>query len=82
MATLISNKIDKPMVMRRKEAKGYGTKQLIEGVYKEGDRCLIVEDVISTGSSILETIAVSKEVILIGTHLVLLIVFLNCWLYF
>lgn len=58
MATLVANKSDKPMVMRRKEAKGYGTKQLIEGSFKKGDRCIIVEDVISTGSSILETVAV------------------------
>lgn len=59
MSTLIAVKGNKPMVLRRKEAKGYGTKQLVEGIYEKGDRCVIVEDVISTGSSILETIAVS-----------------------
>ncbi|XP_065207810.1 uridine 5'-monophosphate synthase-like [Planococcus citri] len=57
MATLVANKSDKPMVMRRKEPKSYGTKQLIEGSFKQGDRCIIIEDVISTGASILETIA-------------------------
>src|SRR3989339_1614268 len=35
MATAISLKYDKPMVMRRKEAKDYGTKKLLKDIFWE-----------------------------------------------
>lgn len=57
IATLLSIKQQKPMLIRRKEAKAYGTKKLIEGKYGAGDSCLIIEDIITTGSSILETVS-------------------------
>ncbi|XP_029670995.1 uridine 5'-monophosphate synthase-like [Formica exsecta] len=62
LATLISVDNGIPMLMKRKETKSYGTKKLIEGVFLPGDNCVIIEDVITSGSSILETVdALKKE---------------------
>lgn len=56
LATLVSVQLRIPMLVRRKEAKAYGTKKLIEGVYSAGDKCIIIEDVITSGSSVLDTV--------------------------
>jgi orotate phosphoribosyltransferase len=37
----------------RKEPKGHGTRQLIEGPFQPGDRVAVIEDVITTGASAL-----------------------------
>lgn len=55
-ATAISIQHSIPMVVRRKEKKEHGTGKLIEGVFQKDQRCLIVEDVITSGQSIFETI--------------------------
>jgi uridine monophosphate synthetase len=46
-----------PMIVCRKEmaAKDYGTKNEVEGVFAKGQRCLIIEDVITSGISIEQT---------------------------
>jgi orotate phosphoribosyltransferase len=41
----------------RKQAKGHGSQQRIEGVLRAGDRVAVVEDVVTTGESVLQAIA-------------------------
>ncbi|CAH1125451.1 unnamed protein product [Ceutorhynchus assimilis] len=54
ITSLVSVNADIPMIMKRKQAKDYGTKNLIEGVWSKGDTCILVDDVIMFGDSILE----------------------------
>ena len=73
IATCLSLEHHIPMIMRRKEKKDYGTKQMIEGVYQSGQRCLILEDVITTGGSIMETATDLEKAGIIVNDLVALI---------
>lgn len=54
-ATALSLRYDLPMILKRKEKKEHGTKQMIEGSFSKGQTCLIIEDLITSGSSVLET---------------------------
>lgn len=56
MGTTMSLASGVPLIIKRKENKGYGTKRMVEGVYEDGQNCLLVEDVITSGQSLLETI--------------------------
>lgn len=56
MGTTMSLASGTPLIIKRKENKGYGTKRMVEGVYEDGQNCLLVEDVITSGQSLLETI--------------------------
>ena len=50
LATALALATGLTFVIVRKEAKGYSTSHLIEGVLEPGDQVLVVEDVVTTGA--------------------------------
>jgi uridine monophosphate synthetase len=61
LALYISVTYNKPLIYIRDKVKSYGTGKLIEGTYKETDRCVIIDDVITSGKSMEETIFILKD---------------------
>ena len=55
-AAWLSQKLKKPMIYVRSEAKEHGKENLVEGKLEEGKTYIVVEDLISTGSSSINTI--------------------------
>lgn len=72
-ATAMSLSNGKPMLMRRKEAKAHGTKRLIEGEYAEGQTVLVVEDLVTSGLSVMETVQPLRDVGLKTNHVVVVL---------
>jgi orotate phosphoribosyltransferase len=45
-----------PFVIVRKEAKGYGTDQLLEGQYAKGEEVCLIEDVVTSGGAAVQAV--------------------------
>jgi orotate phosphoribosyltransferase len=50
-----------PLVLVRKEPKGYGTAKQIEGRFEQGDRVTVIEDVVTTGGDSLRSAQVLRD---------------------
>lgn len=74
LVPLISINENIPIIVIRKERKQHGTKKLIEGIFHEGQNCLLIEDVISSGGSVIET---AKELKKEGLEITDVVVFLD-----
>ena len=61
IATAVSLESKLPLLMIRKEKKGYGTSKLIEGELVDGDDVIVVEDVSTTGGSLLKAIRAIED---------------------
>lgn len=55
-ATGISMQQNIPAIVKRKQRKKYGYKKLVEGVFEKGQTCIVVEDTMTSGISLVETL--------------------------
>jgi uridine monophosphate synthetase len=63
----------RPLIFPRKEEKAYGTRRRIEGLFRPGERVVVIDDIITDGASKLEAIAPLEEAGLVVRDLVILI---------
>ena len=50
-----------PFIIVRKEAKEYGTANRLEGPYEDGETICLVEDVVTSGGALLESVVALRE---------------------
>ncbi|HEQ79255.1 MAG TPA: orotate phosphoribosyltransferase, partial [Euryarchaeota archaeon] len=61
LAVALSMETSIPYIIVRKKPKGYGTSSLIEGPLEAGERVLFVEDVTTTGGSLIKGVAAVRK---------------------
>src|SRR5437016_14685208 len=57
----VSMQMGLPLVLVRKEPKGYGTAKQIEGRFEPGERITVIEDVVTTGGDSLRSAQVLRD---------------------
>ena len=62
-----------PLLLVRKEPKGYGTGKQIEGRFAAGERVTVIEDVVTTGGDSLRSVQVLRDAGLEVIHLIVVL---------
>lgn len=60
LGTAICLALDRPLIYPRKTAKSYGTGKGIEGAYQVGQTAVVIDDLVTSGDSILQAIVALK----------------------
>ncbi|MFN2135411.1 MAG: orotate phosphoribosyltransferase [Candidatus Promineifilaceae bacterium] len=60
IGTAVALEMNRPLIYPRKTAKSYGTGKGIEGVYNVGETAVIIDDLVTSGDSIIQTLAPLK----------------------
>ena len=60
-ATVVSQKLGIPLIYYRQARKEHGVRKKIEGILDRNDRVLIIDDLITTGESVIETAEVVRD---------------------
>ncbi|MEX1003289.1 MAG: orotate phosphoribosyltransferase [Crocinitomicaceae bacterium] len=61
IGVLVAEELGLPFIYIRSQAKGHGLGNLVEGDYSEGQRVVLIEDLISTGASSLNAVDTLRE---------------------
>jgi len=72
-ASIVAYLLDKPLLYVRKEEKIHGRERRIEGVVKPGDRVVVLDDLITTGKSILNAVKALRGEGVVAENAVVLI---------
>lgn len=59
--TLLAHKLGAPLTYARKREKSHGEERQVEGKMEKGDRALVVDDIITTGGSVIEAVRSVRE---------------------
>jgi orotate phosphoribosyltransferase len=72
-ATMVSQKLALPLIYYRKARKEHGVRKKIEGSLERNDRILIIDDLITTGESVIEAAEAVRQQGGIASELVVLL---------
>ncbi len=73
IGTAVALAADKPLIYPRKEAKSHGLGKQIEGAWQPGERVVVIEDLITSGGSTIETAEQLRAAGLVVEHVIVLI---------